>query len=212
MKQILLVEDDPLIGEGLVTFFQQNQFNCQWVRDAKLATKKWVTADLVVLDRQLQDGDSLLHLPEWLLIKAIPVIILTAKVDVDERIKGLSNGARDYMTKPFSQHELLARIKTHLRPIGSSQITYKDLSIDVSKRLVHVHEQAIALKPKEFQLLLLLIQHRGRVFHREELLNKIWGYAAFPTTRTVDNHILRLRQAIHCLDIETHRGIGYRLV
>jgi DNA-binding response OmpR family regulator len=121
-------------------------------------------------------------------------------------------GAKDYMTKPFAQEELLARIVTQLRPLGSSTIAYKTLSIDVSMRQVLDQDKPVTLKPKEFQLLVLLIQNQGRVFHREELLNKVWGYQAFPTTRTVDNHILKLRNTLPCLEIETHRGVGYRLV
>ncbi|OAJ95180.1 response regulator transcription factor [Vibrio bivalvicida] len=212
MNSILLVEDDHLLGQGVKTLLQSNGYQCTWVTSAKEANKHWFSADLVVLDRQLQDGDSLRHLPNWLQTKALPVIVLTAKVEVEQRVEGLMSGAKDYMTKPFAQEELLARIVTHLRPLGSSAINYKTLSIDVSTRVIHNDGTPINLKPKEFQLLVLLVQNQGRVFHREELLNKIWGYQAFPTTRTVDNHILRLRNAIPCLAIETHRGIGYRLV
>jgi len=211
MNSILLIEDDQLLGQGIQTFLQSNGYQCTWVTSAKQANKHWFSADLVVLDRQLQDGDSLQHLPNWLQTKALPVIVLTAKIDIEHRVEGLMSGAKDYMTKPFAQEELLARIVTHLRPIGSSTINYKTLSIDVSARVIHNQGALISLKPKEFQLLLLLVQNQGRVFHREELLNKIWGYQAFPTTRTVDNHILRLRNTLPCLEIETHRGVGYRL-
>ncbi|PSV95098.1 response regulator transcription factor [Photobacterium angustum] len=212
MNKILLVEDDQLLGQGLQAFLQSNGYHCTWVESAQDTEKKWINADIVILDRQLQDGDSLSHLPRWLQKKALPVIVLTAKVDIEDRIEGLMCGAKDYMIKPFSQEELLARIITHLRPIGSSAIVYKSLSIDTSMREVRDIDEQIILKPKEFQLLLLLVQNQGRVFHRDELLNKIWGYQAFPSTRTVDNHILRLRNKLPCLDIETHRGIGYRLM
>ncbi len=216
MSHILLIEDDKLLGDGLRQYLVSHGFECTWVTASHNVEQFWFKADLVVLDRQLDDGDSLKHLPSWLNLKALPVIILTAKIDVEQRIEGLMTGAKDYMTKPFAQEELLARIITHLRPIGSGQISYQSLTIDPSKRVIKriVKQQTtdVNLKPKEFLLLLLLIQNQGRVFHREELLNKIWGYQAFPTTRTVDNHILRLRQQFPELNIETHRGIGYRLM
>ncbi|WP_281222993.1 response regulator transcription factor [Photobacterium sanguinicancri] len=212
MSHILLIEDDELLGDGLRQYLASHSFSCTWLTSSHNVKQHWFKADLVVLDRQLDGCDSLKHLPYWLNLKALPVIILTAKVDVEQRIEGLMAGAKDYMTKPFAQDELLARIITHLRPIGSGQINYQSLMVDPSKRVVKQQTTEVNLKPKEFQLLLLLLQNQGRVFHREELLNKIWGYQAFPTTRTVDNHILRLRQQLPELNIETHRGIGYRLL
>ncbi|EAP96066.1 transcriptional regulator [Vibrio splendidus 12B01] len=165
----------------------------------------------MILDRQLEDGDSLRHLPNWLLLKALPVIVLTAKVEVQQRVEGLMAGAKDYVTKPFSNEELLARVITQLRPLGVSHLNYANIQINLSERIAYLDESPITLKPKEFQLLVLFIQNQSRVFHRDELLNKIWGYQAFPSTRTVDNHILRLRQKLPTLNLETHRGVGYRL-
>ena len=212
MNTLLLIEDDPLLGQGLVSFFESNGYQCLWTQDSSNANKLWLRADLVVLDRQLEDGDSLQHLPNWLLLKALPVIVLTAKVEVQQRVEGLMAGAKDYVTKPFSNEELLARVITQLRPLGTSHLAYANIKINLSERIAYLKESPIALKPKEFQLLVLFIQNQGRVFHRDELLNKIWGYQAFPSTRTVDNHILRLRQKLPTLHLETHRGVGYRLV
>ena len=211
MKTILLIEDDELLGQGLVAFFTSHQFKCLWATNAEQANKLWYKADVIILDRQLNDGDSLQHLAQWLLLKAVPVIVLTAKIEVEQRIEGLMAGAKDYVTKPFSSEELLARVLTQLRPLGSSLLTYENIELDLGQRVARVKQQNIALKPKEFQLLLLLVQNQGRVFHRDELLNKIWGYEAFPSTRTVDTHILHLRQKLPSLNIETHRGVGYRL-
>ncbi|ARP40475.1 response regulator transcription factor [Vibrio syngnathi] len=211
MNTLLLIEDDQLLGQGLVSFLESNGYQCLWVQDAKHVSKLWLRADLVVLDRQLEDGDSLRHLPNWLLLKALPVIVLTAKVEVQQRVEGLMAGAKDYVTKPFSNDELLARVITQLRPLGVSHLNYANIQINLSERIAYLDESPIALKPKEFQLLVLFIQNQGRVFHRDELLNKIWGYQAFPSTRTVDNHILRLRQKLPTLKLETHRGVGYRL-
>ncbi|WP_017092643.1 response regulator transcription factor [Vibrio splendidus] len=211
MNTLLLIEDDHLLGQGLVSFFESNGYPCLWAKDSESASKQWLRADLVILDRQLEDGDSLRHLPNWLLLKALPVIVLTAKVEVQQRVEGLMAGAKDYVTKPFSNEELLARVITQLRPLGVSHLNYANIQINLSERIAYLDESPITLKPKEFQLLVLFVQNQSRVFHRDELLNKIWGYQAFPSTRTVDNHILRLRQKLPTLKIETHRGVGYRL-
>jgi DNA-binding response OmpR family regulator len=212
MNQILLIEDDILIGEGLVYFLSIRGYQCTWLQNSADVDQYWYRADLVILDRQLADGDSLQHLPFWLTLKALPVIILTAKVQVEERINGLTAGAKDYVIKPFYHQELLARIAAQLRPLGESKLYYRELEVELSQRCVTFNSQKITLKPKEFHLLQLFIQNQGRVFHREELLNKIWGYQSFPNTRTVDNHILHLRQKLPILNIETLRGVGYRLV
>lgn len=211
MSRILLIEDDQLLGEGFSQYLTEEGFECQWLSDSKKVEKHWIQADLVILDRQLPEGDSLARLPHWLMIKAIPVIVLTAKVDVEQRIEGLMAGAKDYVVKPFSHQELLARIHAQLRPLGESKLCYKNLKIDLSKRVITSDGKELSLKPKEFQLLLLLVQNQGRAFHRDELLNKVWGFQAFPSTRTVDNHILHLRQKLPMLDIETIHGVGYRL-
>ncbi|MFC1235013.1 response regulator transcription factor [Vibrio sp. F74] len=212
MNTILLIEDDALLGQGLIVFFQTKGYQCLWAQSTSSAESLWFKADLVILDRQLDDGDSLQHLPHWLLLKALPVIVLTAKVDVNQRIEGLMAGAKDYMTKPFSNEELLARVVTQLRPLGICNLHYSKIKIHMAERQALSEDTLVALKPKEFKLLVLFVQNQGRVFHRDELLNKIWGYQAFPSTRTVDNHVLRLRQKLPLLKIETHRGVGYRLI
>lgn len=211
MSRVLLVEDDVLLGEGLSMYLSKNGYRCDWVKKISDVEKHWIKADLVVLDRQLPEGDSVKWLPGWLSVKALPVIILTAKTDVDHRIEGLSAGAKDYVIKPFSHQELLARIQAQLRPLGEVEIRYSNLVVNLSYQTVMMDQQNVPLKPKEFQLLALLVQNPGRVYHRDELLNKVWGYQAFPSTRTVDNHVLHLRQKFPSLAIDTVRSIGYRL-
>ncbi|MDO6708177.1 response regulator transcription factor [Photobacterium sp. 1_MG-2023] len=211
MSHILLVEDDALLGEGLSDFLREQGFSCRWVRRLTEVEPCWYQADLVVLDRQMPEGDSVSWLPGWLTKKALPVILLTAKTEIEQRVEGLGAGAKDYVIKPFSHQELLARIQAQLRPLGEVEIRYKDLFVSLSGQRVKYGEVTVPLKPKEFQLLALLIQNQNRVYHRDELLNRVWGFQAFPSTRTVDNHILHLRQKLPSLDIETVRSVGYRL-
>ncbi|PMJ45836.1 response regulator transcription factor, partial [Vibrio splendidus] len=163
MNTLLLIEDDHLLGQGLVSFFESNGYPCLWAKDSESASKQWFRADLVILDRQLEDGDSLRHLPNWLLLKALPVIVLTAKVEVQQRVEGLMAGAKDYVTKPFSNEELLARVITQLRPLGVSQLNYANIEVHLSERIAYLDESPITLKPKEFQLLVLFVQNQSRV-------------------------------------------------
>lgn len=169
MKRILLIEDDTLLGQGLRDYLHDHGYACEWVTQSQQVEKHWFSTDLVILDWQLHDGDSLKHLPHWLMLKALPVIVLTAKIEVEQRIEGLKAGAKDYVLKPFSHQELLARIEAQLRPLGSSLLSYADIVVDVANRSVLHNQIPVELKPKEFQLLLMLLQNPGRVYHRDEL-------------------------------------------
>ncbi|WP_108650285.1 response regulator transcription factor [Dongshaea marina] len=211
MSQLLLIEDDPLLGEGLSQFLQRHGYEVDWLQLAQDVESHWLRADLVILDRQLADGDSLQYLASWLSLKALPVIILTARGELEERIDGLAAGARDYVTKPFAEEELLARIHAQLRPLGCAPLNYGPLTLDLSCQQASIEGKEIELTPKEFKLLWMLVQNPRRIYSRDELLNKVWGYQSFPSTRTIDNHILQLRQKFPGLTIETVRGIGYRL-
>ena len=152
--------------------------------------------------------------------KAIPIIMLTAKSEEIDKILGLELGADDYITKPFSVRELLARIKAVLRRTGqdsddASTVTFSDVMIDYDKHLVTKNNVKVDLTLKEYELLDILIRNRGRVLKRDLLLDKIWGYEYVGETRTVDVHIRHLRQKLEDDDknpifIETVRGIGYR--
>ncbi|KGT33747.1 transcriptional regulator [Vibrio parahaemolyticus] len=178
---------------------------------------QWKKADLVILDRQLPDGDSVQHLPEWKKIKDVPVILLTALVTVKDKVAGLDSGANDYLTKPFAEAELFARIRAQLRAPDSAdqanvdKVMTKDLEIDRATREVIFKGDLITLTRTEFDLLLFLASNLGRVFTRDELLDHVWGYNHFPTTRTVDTHVLQLRQKLPGLEIETLRGVGYKM-
>ncbi|MBU4683605.1 response regulator transcription factor [Cedecea davisae] len=208
---LLLIEDDPALGEGLAAFLRQEGFTCRWLRGSEQVPDYWYLADLAILDRQLPDGDSLRLLPQWLAKKALPVIVLTARVSVEERVAGLEAGARDYISKPFAHVELLARIRAQLRPLGEGVLVCGELTLVPARQVARWQQNEVVLTATEFSLLAMLVQMAGRVFTRDELLNQVWGYQSFPSTRTVDTHILQLRQKLPGLPIASVRGIGYRL-
>lgn len=118
MKTILLVEDEALLAENLQRYLTREGYRCLWCDTLTAAEQQWLAADLVLLDRTMPEGDALDWLPQWLARKALPVIVLTARVEVSDRVAGLDAGARDYLTKPFSHDELLARIRAQLRQLG----------------------------------------------------------------------------------------------
>ncbi|PRP70934.1 DNA-binding response regulator [Chromobacterium amazonense] len=208
---ILLIEDDLEIGAGLQIFLQQHNYSCEWVRNVSHVEERWRRAELVILDRQLPEGDSLRYLPQWLAIKALPVIVLTAKVELNDKVEGLDAGARDYLTKPFAHVELLARIRSQMRPLGDGWLVCGKLRLQPARLKVEWKDKIVILTRTEFGLLAMLVRMPGRVFTRDELLNQVWGYQHFPTTRTVDTHVLQLRQKLEDIPIETVRGVGYRL-
>lgn len=217
MKQtLLLVEDDRNLADGLLVSLEQAGYTCLHSETIADVAPLWEQADLVILDRQLPDGDSISKLPEWKQIKNVPVIALTALVTVKDKVTGLDAGADDYLTKPFAEAELFARIRAQLRsPEASEQddsvVNTEFLNINKNTREVVYKDEQITLTRTEFDLLLFLASNIGRVFTRDELLDHVWGYNHFPTTRTVDTHVLQLRQKLPGLEIETLRGVGYKL-
>lgn len=216
MKQtLLLVEDDKNLADGLLVSLEQAGYTILHAERISEVKQHWDKADMVILDRQLPDGDSISHLPEWKKIKDVPVILLTALVTVKDKVSGLDSGADDYLTKPFAEAELFARIRAQLRSPESgqldTQVITENLIIDKATREVTFNEQAVTLTRTEFDLLLFLASNLGRVFTRDELLDHVWGYNHFPTTRTVDTHVLQLRQKLPGLEIETLRGVGYKM-
>jgi len=215
-QTLLLVEDDKNLADGLLVSLEQAGYECLHAELISEVEGYWEQADLVILDRQLPDGDSVDSLPGWKKKKDIPVILLTALVTVKDKVAGLDSGANDYLTKPFAEAELFARIRAQLRlPDAEEQDTSKviaqNLVIDKATREVFFNEQEVTLTRTEFDLLLFLASNLGRVFTRDELLDHVWGYNHFPTTRTVDTHVLQLRQKLSGLEIETLRGVGYKM-
>jgi two-component system alkaline phosphatase synthesis response regulator PhoP len=226
MEKILVVEDEKNIRE-LIEFNLENAgYEVDTAANGRVALDKLSEEiDLVVLDLMLPEIDGMevcrrMRGSEDL--RQIPIIMLTAKGEEVERILGLEMGADDYMTKPFSPRELVARIKAIFRRIKEFQADsekIKDeiveagkLKLDIPRHEVIYGEKKIILTPKEFELLRYLVINQGRVLSRDLLLEKIWGYEYAGDTRTVDVHVRRLRKKIKAEYIATVRGVGYKFV
>jgi len=177
--------------------------------------------DLLILDWMLPDGQGIDFLRE---IRGSghsgPVIMLTARTEVIDKVVGLESGADDYLTKPFEPRELAARIRVQLRhqnekgeqaQAHQEVITLGDLKIDLGRREITFKGELKEFTKMEFDFLVLLAESPNRAFSREEILNKVWGYENYPSTRTVDTHVLQIRQKLYDELIETVRGVGYRL-
>ncbi|MFW5961964.1 MAG: winged helix-turn-helix domain-containing protein [bacterium] len=226
MEKILVVEDEKNIRE-LIKFNLENAgYEVVTAADGRVALDELsAEIDLVVLDLMLPEVDGMEVCRQMRGdqdLRQIPIVMLTAKGEEVERILGLEMGADDYMTKPFSPRELVARIKAIFRRIKESQVDnekLKDeiidlgkLKLDIPRHEVIYENEKIILTPKEFELLRYLIINQGRVLSRDLLLEKIWGYEYAGDTRTVDVHIRRLRKKIEADYIATVRGVGYKFV
>lgn len=221
--QILVVDDEASIRELLAFNLKKNGYHVETAADGRDALAKAPKADLVLLDIMLPEIDGLevcRRLKSSPQTSGIPIIMLTAKAEEIDRVLGLEMGADDYVVKPFSMRELIARVKAVLRRSHKDGKTKEDvltigpLRIDFSSYQVCLHDEPIALTPKEYELLKLLVTNPGRAFSRDELLERIWGYEYYGDTRTVDVHIRHLRAKLAAPEvsdaIETIRGVGYR--
>lgn len=215
MGHILIVEDEQSISDLILMNLEMVGYTAIQAFDSKeaLAAVKSYHFDLCLLDVMLpgQDGFQLFDSFKKL---SIPVIFLTAKGSLTDRVKGLNLGAEDYITKPFETLELLARIEVVLRRFGKSKTTFshKDVEINLSERSVRKRGQIINLTAQEYALLEVLIQNRNLALSRERLLEAAWGYDYIGETRTVDMHIQRLRKKLDWDDvIKTVYKYGYRL-
>jgi len=221
MTKILLVEDDKNLGLSLKERLEAEGYSVEWTENLKSASEMVKQKpNLIILDWMLPDGqghDFLVSLRRQGIL--VPVIFLTAKIELVDKILGLELGANDYMTKPFEPRELLVRIRVQLREQNSNldarseevPIRVGPLMIDTVKHKVSFNSINVDLVKKEFELLLLLAESPEKVFSRDEILNKVWGYDVYPTTRTVDTHVMLLRQKTRDELIETVRSVGYRL-
>jgi len=223
MKRILVVEDDPDIALSLrLKLEREGGYAVDVVADGADGLRKAIDRrpDLVVLDLNLPGMDGfevcrrLRKEPET---ASVPVIMLTARIGEDDRVAGLDLGADDYITKPFSPKEAVARVKAVLRRSDRAEdadaLSDEPLRVDIAARQATLDGRALALTRKEFDLLVELIRRRGRVLTRERLLEMVWGYDFPGETRTVDVHVRRLRQKLGApVDsrLETVVGVGYR--
>jgi two-component system alkaline phosphatase synthesis response regulator PhoP len=219
--KILIIDDEPSIHTVISAYLKAEGFDFKSAMDGPsgLSIALSYQPDIIILDVMLPGMDGIELLANLRRESDVYVIMLTARTEETDKIVGLSVGADDYLTKPFSPRELIARIKAALRRIQTSSLISTDtqilnfvhLRIDISERRVWVEEQLIELTSVEFDLLLVLAQHHSMVLTREQLLEKVWGYDYYGDTRVVDVHIGHIRQKLGFNDfIETIRGVGYR--
>jgi DNA-binding response OmpR family regulator len=226
MKKILIIEDEQDLIKGLKLNLSGEGFDVDWAINGKEGLRKAIeeVPDLIILDIMLPEMDGL-EVCRKIRQKniGIPIIMLTAKGEEIDKVVGLEIGADDYMTKPFSIRELLARIKAQLRHNERNEkavpkaYSFGDIEIDFAQFKVRCKGKELNFTSIEMEVIKYFISHRGEVISRNDLLDKIWGYERFPTTRTIDNHILKLRKKIekdpsHPKYILSVYGGGYRFI
>lgn len=223
MPQVLIVEDEPAIAELIAINLRHHGFAPVCAEDGPSACKALEASvpDLILLDWMLPGGSSGLELARhWRSqprTKQVPILMLTARGDEPDKIAGLDAGADDYITKPFSVQELLARIRAVLRrraPLSVGEVLkVGDLQLDGATHQVSYQGEALKLGPMEFKLLSHFLHHPERVHSRSQLLDQVWGDAVYIEERTVDVHVKRLRRALGAAGamVQTVRGAGYRL-
>lgn len=225
MKKMLIIEDDPAISKGLVEFFTSEQYSVRLEEDGDKGYNraKGEAFDIILLDIMLPGKDGMDICRD--LRKGgsnVPILMLTSKKEEIDKIMGLEFGADDYVTKPFSVRELSARIKALLRRASEIKTDIEEFSldhlfIDFKRQEMRKNKKVIELSTMECKVLKFFIEHEGTVISRETLLDKVWGYENYPTTRTVDNFILSLRKLVEKDPADpkhfiTIHGTGYKFV
>ncbi|MFK8052339.1 MAG: response regulator [Woeseiaceae bacterium] len=219
---ILVVEDEPKIAKLITDYLEQSHYATHWISDGDDvdAWCKEHQPDIVLLDLMLPGKDGLTICRELRHHSEVPIIMVTARIDEIDRLLGLELGADDYICKPFSPREVVARVKATLRRAGmtgnSNPATYRGLHIDEDKFSARIEDHALDLTPIEFRLLSLLASKPGRVFSRDQLMNSIYVDGRIVSDRTVDSHVKNLRQKIHTAIgtddfIRSIYGVGYKL-
>lgn len=214
MAKILIIEDEEAISELIKLNLTFAGFETFQAMDGEEGLKFLMnnSVDLILLDIMLPKMDGYELLPT-IVKKEIPVILLTAKSDLNDRVKGLNLGADDYITKPFESIELMARVNSVLRRYakGKSTLGFDDININVDERKVTKGDKEVVLTHKEFELLKLFIDNKGIALSRDKILQIVWDYDYLGDTRTVDIHILKLRKKLETDKIKTVFKTGYRL-
>jgi DNA-binding response OmpR family regulator len=224
MERILVVEDDHAVQKALRRLFETEGFEIEISTDGQAALEAFrrTAPAAIVLDLRLplvSGRDVCREIKQQ--APTLPIIVLSAASDVSDKVLLLELGADDYVTKPFSPRELLARVRAALRRTvrtGTGDVvTFAGISVDFVKMEVNRNGEQVVLTAQEFKTLKFLIQNAERVISRDELLNEVWGYQNYPSTRTVDNHILKLRQKLETdptnpIHFRTVHGMGYKFV
>lgn len=223
--KILIVEDEPDVAASLRALLEREGYSVTHASTVAEATRELRgDLDAMLLDWRLPDGEGIDLLKELRKTSNLPVLMVTARVDVIDKVLGLEIGADDYVTKPVEPRELLARLKVRLRAHRRSSeatergstarrpLEARGVHLDLETRQVTFEGLPVPTTRMELGLLALLMEHPGRVFSRDDLLNRVWGYERMPTTRTVDTHVMQLRTKLRPELIQSVRGIGYRFV
>ncbi|HTV43661.1 MAG TPA: response regulator transcription factor [Candidatus Sulfotelmatobacter sp.] len=223
-ERILIVEDETPMRTALADLFESENYRVLTAPDGESGLDRALREkpDLIVLDVMMPKLDGFALCAELRrLAKDVPVLMLTAKGMVEDRVTGLDAGADDYLVKPFSTMELLARVRALLRRVerkskSPAKLKFGDMDVDLVRQTAFRGRKTIHLTAKEFAMLRLLAEAEGQPVTREQFLDVVWGYTAFPTTRMVDNHIAGLRAKIEKNPdepkwLKTVHGVGYRL-
>lgn len=225
MKRILIIEDDKSIAELQKDYLEMSGYEVVCAFDGICGQKLMESEnfDLVILDLMLPGKDGFEILRDVTETRLIPVLVVSAKSDEVDKIKGLNLGADDYITKPFGMGELVARVNSHIKKYERFKVSAKNtsvietgvLSVDVEARRVFAAGNEVILTQKEFDLLLFLMENPNRVYSKDQLFEKVWGYDALSDTTTVTVHVARIREKIEKYvtsfeNIETVWGAGYR--
>jgi len=222
--RILVVEDDPAVQKALRRLFETEGYAVETQSDGKSALDSFQAAApaAVVLDLRLPKVSGRDVCKEIKTIApSVPIVVLSAASDVSDKVLLLELGADDYVTKPFSPRELLARVRAALRHTSRTPdvqvVSFDDISVDFKKMEVKRDGKPVTLTAQEFKTFQFLVRNADRVISRDELLNEVWGYQNYPSTRTVDNHILKLRQKLEKdpsspVHFRTVHGMGYKFV
>jgi DNA-binding response OmpR family regulator len=224
LGKILVVEDDPAVQKALKRLFESEGYAVEIQANGRSALESFLAAppSVVILDLRLpklSGSDVCKEIKAQ--APALPIIVLSATSDVSDKVLLLELGADDYVTKPFSPRELLARVRAALRHTSRTatvnRVSFDGISIDFKKMEVLRDGTVVVLTAQEFKTLQFLVQNVDRVISRDELLNEVWGYQNYPSTRTVDNHILKLRQKLERdpaspVHFRTVHGMGYKFV
>ncbi len=225
MARILIIEDEVKIQQIVAAYLKKEGYQVWTASDGRIGLEqaKQMNPDLIILDLMLPELSGEQLLTELRQVSDVPIIILSAKTSEDERIFGLNIGADDYLTKPFSPRELVARVQAQLRrninpkttPVMANSFNQGNLIIDTTKHEVYQNKEPLNLTPTEFKILVLLAQAPGQVFSRGQLLEQVQGYSFEGYNRTIDSHIKNLRQKVETNPekpqyILTVFGVGYK--